>query len=659
MSRKALALCAMLAISMPMFIWSNPVEAMPLQSPDLTLAPTDIAFSDDSPVVGQTITVWARVHNIGDAIAYNVPVYFYDSVTSIGIAVISMIEPNLNRSTYTMWTPRTAGLTNITVVIDPLDQVKESNESNNVAWRDINVLPRILPDLWIEWIAFSNDHPKSGETVTVSALIHNGGLVEAKDVITSFFDNNTLFSSDIAASIGPGQSFINRVQWTARASVDNVTTPRVIEAFVDPDDRIEEISESNNTRTTIVFVGRPLLPDLTTTPEGIYLSTGTPVDNQTVTLYARISNLGNVSASGVEVLFLADSRPIGIDVLDSVPGGLFVNSWIDWAPRAGFHTITVSIDPNDTIKELDKSNNIMNKDFIVDDYLPFLSFTNISLSNSKVIENMTVTVYADVVNTGRDAAYGLLVRFYDRHGSFENEIGSQYLDKVSPNGSRKAFTKWFAAPPGNHTIIARADSIYTAGEFDRRHAEANATLYVWPSLPDLQVLSVSIYPFNLEEGQIARVNATVRNHGVIEARDVNAVLIDNGDVVASLAFTISPDPTGNSKMNLSFNHTANTGIRNLTVFLDPQNRIQEYDEKDNSMSIVIEVAPRPVTVNWFVISMVVLILGLFAVIVYIWRERLLDLSVAVAAWCLTLLIEAPLLKGMADRIYARAKRHGR
>jgi subtilase family serine protease len=632
-----------------------PTEGKALQLPDLTLKPDDISFSDDSPVVGQTITVWSKVHNIGNDIAYNIPIYFYDNATSIGIAVISLIEPARDRSTYTLWTPTRVGLTNITVVIDPFNLINESNEDNNFAWRDINVLEPLLPDLWVDWISFSNDHPKSGETITISASVKNGGRVDAKDVVVSFIDNNTVFGYGFVSSIGPNQSYSMKAQWTAKANVGDVTTPRVIEVFVDPEDKIDEITESNNTFTRVIFVGRPLLPDLTTQPKDIYFSTDTPVDNETVTLYAKVSNLGNVSASNVVVLYLADSKPIGVHVIDSVSGGLSSISWIDWVAWAGFHTITVSIDPNNTIKELDKTNNVVSKSVVIDDYLPQISFLNISSSESMVLENMTVTLYADLANLGRDAAYGILVRFFDRHGPSETEIGSQYMSMISSNASRRAFVKWFANPSGNHIIVVRADAEYTAGEFDLTHSEINKTIYVWPSLPDLEVVSLSIYPRSVGEGEPARVNATVRNHGMIEARDVNVILIDNGDVVVSTFFTISADPTGSTKMNLTFNYTARAGVRNLTVMLDPQNRIREYNENDNSMTMIIDIPAKPVSFNWFAVLMILLILSLFAVTAFIWREKILALSIALAAWFLTLALDVPLLKGVVDKIYARTK----
>lgn len=656
MSKRSSAVCAMAILMASLFGGlTGTAFAKPLQAPDLTLTPDDISFSDDSPVVGQTITVWAKVHNIGDILAYNVPVYFYDNATSIGVAVLSLVEPNIPRSTYTLWTPSRAGLTNITVVIDPFNLINESNENNNAAWRDINVLEPLLPDLYVMGISFSNDRPKAGESITIHALVKNAGRVEAKDVVAAFIDNNTEFSYDIVSSIGPNQSFIMSVTWVAKANVGDASTPRVIEVFVDPEDRIDEISESNNTFTKIIFVGRPLLPDLSVVPGDIYLSTSNPVGNETVTVYAKVSNLGVVSASVVLVAYFVDSKWIGNDVLDSVPGQLSSTASIQWSAVSGFHTMTVRVDPNATIQEPDRSNNVANKSVVIDEYLPQLSFANISCSASMVLENMTVTMYADVANTGRDVAYGLVVRFYDVRGSSENEIGWQFLDKVSPGAQRRAFVQWFASPSGNHTVVARADAEYSAGEFNRTHAEANATIFVWPSLPDLQVLSISIYPMPEIEGKIARVNATIRNHGVVEATNANAVLINNGDVVASFVFTLSADRTGVSRTNISFNYTAKPGVRELTVFLDPQNKIREYDETDNSMPMVITVPARPVALNLYVIGMVVVILLLLAMITFIWRERIQSHVTGALAWALALVLDVPLLRRMVDEVAIRAK----
>jgi subtilase family serine protease len=215
-----------------------------------------------------------------------------------------------------------------------------------------------------------------------------------------------------------------------------------------------------------------------------------------------------------------------------------------------------------------------------------------------------------------------------------------------------------AAPPGNHTILAEADAEYSAGELNATHAETNTTVYVWPALPDLEALSISIYPYPASEGVQTRVNATIRNHGVIEAQDVNVVLIDNEGVVAGAVITIPADPTGSTRMNITFNYTSVAGVHLLTIFLDPKNNIPEYNETDNSVSLRIEVPEKPGGINLAAISLIAIILLMLFIITYIWREKILSLMIAMIIWVLILVINIPLLRRMVDEVYRGMKGGG-
>ncbi|RJS70709.1 hypothetical protein CW714_06900, partial [Methanophagales archaeon] len=59
-------------------------------TPDLTLNSSDISFSPSSPTEGDSVTITATVHNIGDADANNFMVSFFDDTVLIGTDTISV-----------------------------------------------------------------------------------------------------------------------------------------------------------------------------------------------------------------------------------------------------------------------------------------------------------------------------------------------------------------------------------------------------------------------------------------------------------------------------------------------------------------------------------------------------------------------------------------
>ena len=85
------------------------------------------------------------------------------------------------------WTPATSGNHSIYVVVDPNNEIEETNEENNVALKNITILDE-RPDLFItsEDISFSDQFKMIGDTITINALIYcNEGLYGS----VSFYDN--------------------------------------------------------------------------------------------------------------------------------------------------------------------------------------------------------------------------------------------------------------------------------------------------------------------------------------------------------------------------------------------------------------------------------------------------------------------------------------
>lgn len=127
------------------------------------------------------------------------------------------------------------------------------------------------------------------------------------------------------------------------------------------------ISYYDNTKADLKYAwGSPrTLPDLQVRDSDLRSSPESPVANGSVVhLYATIHNIGTANASDVLVRFY-DGNPspenqIGTDqsVANLLPGSDSACS-VDWiASSTGLHTITVEVDPLDSITELNETNNM-------------------------------------------------------------------------------------------------------------------------------------------------------------------------------------------------------------------------------------------------------------------------------------------------------------
>lgn len=127
-----------------------------IPKPDLSLSPSDVYFNLESPVRGENVFITASVHNIGGAAANGTTVDFYVDNSHIGNRIIPELSPSKTRNISVSWKATPAGSHNITIKLDELDRIEETNETNNQASRTIHVAtlpfrisltadPRIVP----------------------------------------------------------------------------------------------------------------------------------------------------------------------------------------------------------------------------------------------------------------------------------------------------------------------------------------------------------------------------------------------------------------------------------------------------------------------------------------------------------------------------------
>jgi hypothetical protein len=162
--------------------------------PDLTLSSGDIGFTPSEPAVGETVTITANVHNIGDANAKDVLVHFYANSTFIGEDGIPVIPRGQSRSADIDWIPGVAGNYTILVVVDPENTIAEANEVNNKASKTITVLEKAPPPPppAIEYELFIEIDYMEGHEPTATVLTYIHSYYYERGVNVTFYVNDTV-----------------------------------------------------------------------------------------------------------------------------------------------------------------------------------------------------------------------------------------------------------------------------------------------------------------------------------------------------------------------------------------------------------------------------------------------------------------------------------
>ena len=111
--------------------------AVILAAIDLQITPSNITFSNSTPIEGEIILINATFSNIENQNASNVLVQFFDDLILLGNATISV--PAVSSATVSQVWEAEIGPNNIRVVLDPTNTIPETNENNNEAGRNISI----------------------------------------------------------------------------------------------------------------------------------------------------------------------------------------------------------------------------------------------------------------------------------------------------------------------------------------------------------------------------------------------------------------------------------------------------------------------------------------------------------------------------------------
>ncbi len=246
--------------------WDIYFSRAPQNISDLMITDTDVSFTPSSPVpYGSTVGIDAVIHNIGSRDARNVTVRFYDGLPTSGSVIgedqISLIlkEGGIGLS-HIDWIAVPPETHEICVVADPENNITESNESNNMACKPIEVIVPSLPDLTLSPLDISFDQPPpfaNGTSININATVHNIGYDNATNVSVRFMDNPYgQIEGDKNMSLIPigGERFAEAI-WN--------TTPtgsHEICVIADPEKEIAELDETNNQACILVEVADMSIP---------------------------------------------------------------------------------------------------------------------------------------------------------------------------------------------------------------------------------------------------------------------------------------------------------------------------------------------------------------------------------------------------------------
>lgn len=418
------------------------------------------------------------------------------------------------------------GSVTLLAVVDPDNQVGESNENNNQSIETVTVNGVSRPDLVITSsdIQFSNDEPKPGQTIQITATVYNQGNL-ISDPFKVLFTRGDPFAGGAiligqvnAPAIAPGGSTDVIVNATLPAGQYQVY------AFVDSDQIITESSESNNLAFTPIQTAP--VPDLYIDVSNIHFSHTNLDDNANVLVQARVDNIGEGDAQNVEVIFASPQNgsliEIGRYTIDSLPGGSSSIVETLWQPQTGKQTLVIMVDNDAQIVESNETNNLVsvNKTFTLSDLVMQLSLTDgTKVSNGDAIHAEGV-LHIELVNPISGDEIFTFAQVVAPDGEY---LGTARVARQSCCGQEESDEFTLSLPrllPGEYTVIGQVRKRVPNTTYSAMYLQTEMTFTVLPTFsvmavtpfvtPDLLVKGSQETDLKAQISNVSNMDWTVR-----------------------------------------------------------------------------------------------------------------------------------------------------
>jgi len=219
-------------------------------------------------------------------------------------------------------------------------------------------------------------------------------------------------------------------------------------------------------------------PDLTVQAGNIKITPEKMEAGMQLLINATVENTGNETAENVEVRFYMGTVGIGSKTIASIPAGENATASVRCLAREGTFLITVKVDPDNNITELDEENNQAATQITVKPagyYRPDLQITlaDIHISPPDPAEDDVVEIAIEIWNAGRSDAFGVNVRLVIDGGIVKEDT----LEKVTEQGSVLVNFNWTAIP-GEHTFEIALDPGNTVEELNETNNNLTFSLDV-------------------------------------------------------------------------------------------------------------------------------------------------------------------------------------
>ncbi|MEJ6951916.1 CARDB domain-containing protein [Natronospora cellulosivora (SeqCode)] len=574
------------------------LSALELIKPNLTIESEDISFSQEEVYYSDKIDVELIIKNIGFADVEDLEVALYNGIIAdenlLRTEILALVPAQEQITLEYSWELLEIGRQEFTVLIDPEAKIEEMDKSNNHASKLLNVIPRVDLAIKPENIRLVPENPGTNELLEVRAEIENLGFLAAEEIEVLFTlakpeDEDSITLDVIEIDVLEGQESIVVVHEMELPEGDYI-----VYVTIDPDNKIEEDRIDNNQAYYEFDVCERI--DLAISHNDIRISESNPVEGDTITVYAIISNLRETTVNNVPIAFYLDEMKeeniIEIIVLEEVKGNhtALAELELNTTGLLGRNAIYINIDPENTIQEVDKYNNFALEIFNVQGR-PDLTA---SLNFYSMTEGVPGRIRITVLNQGENRAEEFSIRTYLNGMEDENILTDDIVINGLDAGRQQAIDIYLDTVnrAGTHSFYLEIDPDNHINESDKSN---NLLLDEFTIDPPAEIVveasKVAFEPEIVYEGDQVLISSQIDNVSTISVSNMLVHLYEliEDEWVLLGEETLSVSADNSAKLEIAWDSDYKLGNNSFKIVADPENNFYERDKSNNTAYVDLEV----------------------------------------------------------------------
>lgn len=356
------------------------VQIDTVSSFDPAITAADLVVPSGQAAVGADVTLRATIHNHGtaDTPPFQAVLTVTDGTTVREIDRIAVqLAAGAERTFSQPWRVDLTGPLEFRVALDPANAVSDLDRSNNEARAGFSAGVVSGPNLAVSFrdFAATPDPALEGSTVTLQAVVRNIGNQASASVPFGFYEGDPTQGGALIAPLQTVPALAAGASFTVSVQVPNLAgnADRLLFAVADPAGTLQETSRDENSAFRVLEVRA--LPDLAVSAGNIELSPPAPKPGDTLTVRVTLQNLGEQPASQVLVRLLDGNTTLGEQTVASLAaqGSNVLTFQFPLPAQATARTLTVVVDPANTVNEGNEANNTATRSLTVQSGSAFVS----------------------------------------------------------------------------------------------------------------------------------------------------------------------------------------------------------------------------------------------------------------------------------------------